>query len=250
MTTSEFEPRVIIPLKEKGGSIDGQRIALAYQDVIDMATLAQVLESNLLMSGEATNDRIIVTKVLCTRLLVVMLKAIYMLADIYISTFLHEALGRPVGGMSLLKFLRKQKNSLASRSAINSILSAYCLVAYRNKIIAHQDLRRTYSYEIDHFGHYRLAPLPDQLVIAEADVEELKILKEKHRKHIPGLATEQNLFVVLQLLHYGVPFGKVGTISNDRQAIDAIAERGGCPSMTRSEILKAMDDFSLAIISA
>lgn len=248
MTISEFEQRVIIPLREKKRSLDGQRIALAYQDLVDMATLAEVLERDSLMSGRDSDDHTIVARIQFTRFLVTILKALYMLADIYISIFLHEALGKPTDGMSLIKFLNRKNSPL--RPAIDSILSAYCLVVYRNKIVAHQDIRRTYSYETDRARAYWLAPLPDQLSIAHADGEKLKILKEKYGCHIPGLVTEENLFVMLRLLFYGVPIGEVGGISKDRQAIDAIAERGGCPSMTKDEILRAVDGFSSAMINA
>ena len=248
MTISEFEQRVIAPLREKKKSVDGQRIALAYQDLVDMATLAEALERDSLMSGRDSDDHTIVARMQFTRFLVTILKALYMFADIYISTFLHEALGRSTDGMSLIKFLKCKNSPL--RPAIKFILSAYCLVVYRNKIIVHQDFRRTYSYETDPTRAYRVAPLPDQLGIAKADAENLKMLKEKYRCHIPGLVTEENLFVMLRLLFYGVPIGEVGYISKDRQAIDAIAERGGCPSMTRDEILGAVDDFSSAMINA
>jgi hypothetical protein len=248
MTISEFEQRVIAPLREKKRSLDGQRIALAYQDFVDMATLAEALERDSLMSRRDGDDHTIVARMQFTRFLVTILKALYMLADIYISTFLHEALGRPAGGMSIIKFLKRKDSPL--RPAINSMLSVYCLVVYRNKVIAHQDIRRTYSYETDLSGSYRVAPLPGQLDIAKADVEKLKMLKEKYGYHIPGLVTEENLFVMLRLLFYGVPIGEVGDISKDRQAIDAIAECGGCPSMTKDEIIRAVDDFSSAMINA
>ena len=246
MTISEFEQRVITPMREKKNSVDGQRIALAYQDLVDMATLAEALERDPLMSRGSSDDHIIVARIQFTRFLVTILKALYMFADIYISTFIHETFGRPTNGMSLIKFLRSKDFPL--RPDINSILSAYCLVVYRNKIIAHQDIRRRYSYETDLSGAYRLAPLPDQLEMSQADGEKLKTLKEKYRSHIPGLATEENLFVTLRLLFYGVPIGDIGVISKDREAINDIAERGGCPSMTRNEIIKAVDDFSSAMI--
>lgn len=248
MTISEFEQRVIAPLREKERSLDGQRIALAYQDLVDMTALAEVLERGSLMSGKDSDDHAIVARVQFTGFLVTILKALYMFADIYISTFLHEVFGRPTGGMSLIKFLERKDSSL--RPAINSIHNAYCLVVYRNKIVAHQDIRRTYSYETDLSGDYRLAPLPDQLAIAQADGEKLKTLKEKYGSHIPGLAAEENLFIMLRLLFYGLPIGEIGTINEDRKAINAIAERGGCTSMTRDEILRAVDDFSSAMISA
>ncbi len=249
MTISEFEQRVIIPLREKKRSVDGQRIALAYQDLVDMATLAGVFERDPLMSGRGSDEYSIVARMQFMRFLVTILKALYMFADIYISTFLHEALGRPTDGMSLIKkFLMRKDSPL--RPAINSILSAYCLVVYRNKIIAHQDIRRTYSYETDLSGAYCLAPLPDQLEISQADGQKLKTLKEKYKSHIPGLATEENLFIMLRLLFYGVPIGEIGAISKDRETINAVAERGGCPSMTKDEIIRAVDDFSLAMINA
>lgn len=248
MTISEFEQRMIVPLREKNRSVDGQRIALAYQDMVDMATLAEALERDSLMSGRGSDDHTIVAKMQFTRFLVTILKALYMFADIYISTFLHEALGRPTSGMSIINFLNCKYSPL--RPAIISMLSVYCLVVYRNKIIAHHDIRRTYSYETDLYGAYRLAPLPGQLDIAKADIEKLKMLKEKYGSRIPGLVTEENLFVMLRLLFYGIPIGEIGAISKDRETINAVAERGGCPSMTRDEIFRAVDDFSSAMVNA
>lgn len=70
MTISEFEQRVIAPLREKKSSIDGQRIALAYQDLVDMATLAEVLEHNPLMSGRDSDDYTMVAGMQFARFLV------------------------------------------------------------------------------------------------------------------------------------------------------------------------------------
>lgn len=213
-----------------------------------MATLAEALEHNPLMTSRDSDDYTMVSRVQFSRFLITILKTHYLLADIYISTFLHEAFDRPAEGMSLMKFLNHKNSSL--RPVLNSLLSAYSLVVYRNKIITHQDIRRTYSYRTDRSGDYRLAPLPDQLEIARGDGETLMTLKDKYRSRIPGLATEENLFVMLRLLFYGVPIGEIGAICKDRETINAIAERGGCPSMTRDEILKAVDDFSLVMTNA
>lgn len=248
MTISEFKQRVIAPLREKKSSIDGQRIALAYQDLVDMATLAEALEHNPLMTRRDGDDHTMVSRMQFSRFLVTILKTHYLFADIYISTFLHEVFDRPSGGMSLMKLLNLKDSSL--RPALNSLLNAYCLVVYRNKIISHQDIRRTYSYQMDLTGIYRLAPLPDQLAISQADSEKLKTLKETYKSRLPGLATVENLFLMLRLLFYGVPIGEFGAISKDREAINAITERNGCPSMTRDEMFRAVDDFSTAMVNA
>lgn len=213
-----------------------------------MAGLAKLLETHLATNHRTLENAGIVASTELTRFLVVILKTLYMFASIYVSTVLQEVLDRPSKGISLMRLLSGKDFPISLD--LDSLLPAYCLIVYRNKLIAHHDILRTYGYGVDTGGTYRLKPLPAQIQIAERDVEDLKRMRFAYQPVIPGLAVEENCFNHLRLLFYGIPIGRMGEIHRDRKKIDEIAERGGCPSMTRGEIFQGVDAFSLAVVRA
>ena len=134
--------------------------------------------------------------------------------------------------------------------SLDSILPAYCAVTYRNKIIVHQDCHRLYWYKRRVDGKLQLEPMRQSIHISKEDAETLQRLRETFKSIIPGLSGENNQFMQLHLLFYNIPISKIPIRQEaDRITINGIAERGGCPSMTIDELLAAVDQFTIAILS-
>jgi hypothetical protein len=174
-------------------------------------------------------------------------KALFVFADIFVSVLLSETVGKP--GLTLNKFIDKPHPPLLKLS-MNQLLPAYCIVIYRNKAIAHHDVKRRHSYKwSSNEKHMVLVPMPEQFHIAKADVLALLRLKSKYETVIPDLAEKTNHYILLKALFYGIPIGSLGAVSDDRKEINSIAERGGCESLTPDEVVEALDRFAMAVVN-
>ncbi len=94
-----------------------------------------------------------------------------------------------------------------------------------------------------------LVPMPEQFHIAKADASALLRLKSKYEAVIPNLAEKTNQYILLKTLFYGIPIGSLGLINDDRKEINVIAERGGCESLNPDEVIEALDEFAMAVVS-
>lgn len=228
------------------------RVEAAYRDLIHLMTLTEEIESSV--AGKESeivktgDPRQIDFVVLRHGQIDTLLKGLYIFGTIFINIILAEVSDKP--GMSLNRFLESKKHPLTSLST-NKILPAYCVVAYRNKVIAHHDIRRRSGYIFGSAsGQTRLVPLPEQVHILQNSVAEILRLKSFYGGAIPELQTEDNVFELLQILFHHIPIGEFGNINPHRRIIDRIVEKGGCKSMTSNEITKALDAFIEAISSS
>ena len=181
------------------------------------------------------------------RLTSVLLKANYMIADIFLSRF--------IGSLH-------QKESMSFQSLISNgslrlapireaaMRPAYCVSIYRNKLVAHYDVRRMGSYKTTKDGVRTLTPLPLDFQISEADASELIRLRSLYSTSENRLADLENRFELLTRLFYEVPVGAIRKLNRDRAIVNAIAERGGCESMSAQRIVGAVDEFCGAVVEA
>ena len=177
-----------------------------------------------------------------------MLKAIYMFASIFISILVGEATNS--SDLSLRKFIDKPISPLQNLS-VEQILSAYCVVVYRNKVITHHNLARK-NPNFPGFKGKRiyLIPFPEDFHIVKTNTTKIYELKEKYKETITELHNENNQFNLLRILFYNISIGELGKLNPDRQEIDKIVEAGGCPSMSPDEVLAAIDQFIVAVVNA
>jgi hypothetical protein len=91
--------------------------------------------------------------------------------------------------------------------------------------------------------------MPEQFHIAKADALALMRLKSKYETVIPNLEEKTNEYILLKALFYGIPIGSLGLITDDRKEINSIAERGGCESLAANEVVNALDEFAMAVVS-
>ena len=253
MNLVEFRKEVI----EKGvfpfDSPKRQRIESAYCDFLNIANVAtekesQIAKADIFELAEKGDEKRVKEVTQEQRNIVTLLKATYLFADIYISVLLSEIIGQP--GISLNDFLKKPQEPLLSLS-VDEILPAYCAVIYRNKIIAHHDVQRQYTYVFaTEFKDSRLLPYSEFFHVTKKDIPRIMELKEIYKPSIPELFSEQNQFKLVWILFYNIPIGRLGAIGQDRQQINRIAENGGCRSASRQELVEAIDKFSLAVMKA
>jgi hypothetical protein len=230
-----------------------KRVEAAYQDLLDIVNISTEIETETVkydifeIAEKGDQDRV---RELHHehRAIVTLLKAAFIFSDIYISVLLSEILCQP--GISLNTFLSKPQKPLLSLS-VEEILPAYCVVVYRNKVIAHHDVQRQYTYLLaTELEGSRLVPYSEFFHVTKSDIPLIIKLRETYKALIPALVTEKNQWKLVQILFYNIPIGKLGAISQDRKQINRIAENGGCTSVSRQELIEAIDRFTLAVVKA
>lgn len=230
------------------------RVEAAYWDLIYLIALSEEIEASIADKdiseiAKTGDSREIDFVVLRHGQIATLLKALYIFGTIFINIMLSEVMDKPKMSLNN-EFLKSKKHPLASLT-MDKLLPAYCVVTYRNKVIAHHDKRRSSGYIFGlATGQHRLAPLPEQLSILQSSTAEILRLKSSYGGLIHELQTENNVFELLQILFHNIPIGEFGNINLDRGIIDRIAEEGGCKSMTSNEIMKALDTFIEAISSS
>lgn len=191
------------------------------------------------------------------------------------------------GELSLINFIKNfskivpsTHQNILKQVALEKLLPVFCVVIYRNKIIIHHDKTRTMGFY--HFGKGRQCRLinhPENGVPRETAIgltfsketeSNFKNLWARSQNDILELSKKnkfkQFLFswddiekqlkngenigknIQIEMLFYNTPIGKLNNIDPDRFLINKIAEEGLCESMTREEIINALDIFIKEIV--
>ena len=191
------------------------------------------------------------------------------------------------GEMSLGKFINNfskevpmNQQTLLKQISVDKLLPVYCIAVYRNKIIIHHDKTRIMGFY--HSGkdrQCRITPYPENgepretalgLSFSEDTEKKFTILWDKYCDQI--LETSKNNYfkkflfsreeilkqisagekigrnIQIEMLFYNLPIGNYDEICEDRFLINRIAEEGLCESMTRDEIINALDIFIKEIV--
>ena len=253
MDLTEFRKALSKQIVFSPTSLNYKRVEAAYNDILDIVNISakkevEIGKLDIFELGEkATEDQIIEFHHE-HRAIVTLLKAAFIFSDIYVSVLLSEILCQP--GTSLNAFLNKPQKPLLSLS-VEEILPTYCVVVYRNKVVAHHDVQRQYSYLLaTELKGSRLIPYSEFFQVTKSDIPLIMKLREAYKASIPSLLTEKNQWNLVRILFYNIPIGKLGAISQDRKQINRIAENGGCTSVSRQEIIEAIDRFTLAVVKA
>lgn len=252
MDYSEFRRRVSQPLTEIPASFDELRVEAFYKDLLHTYGMAETIEASLvgrnMFDLASSGEKDEVHQLWHQQLqIITLLKALYMFADILIIVLLHEALGRPAprtpGKGISLNYVISQNLLPFSRA---SILPAYCVVNYRNVLIAHHDYQRMEGYTLSSEGSFRLSPASPNLGLPPEEQPLLERLWEKYNSTIPHLAGVQNYLQRSWILFYNIPIED----KRERQEVNRLVERVGCESMTRQGLLNAIDQFALEVVEA
>jgi len=181
-------------------------------------------------------------------------KAFIEFANIFMSVLLHELDQRPSHGSTVLTLCT---SPVAHSLNQNTLQKAYCLYIYRNKIVVHHDVPRTFATKHDRGdGRRWLKPLVHMTAsssgITDADWRDVAVLHRRYRGLLsdPTMVEETNPYEMVDALFYIVPGPRGEQVSKDRALINKIAERVGCQSMTVHEVLTMIDDFTRAMLQA
>lgn len=175
------------------------------------------------------------------------LKALIVFASLYVDVFLNALAGFPKEPTDLSRELRGNPKCPFDVKSIDDhvLVQVLCNRIFRNKIVVHHDVIRIYGHLIDEDGSIRLSPMIKNLAPpSSTEIQAIDLLARKYVSSVPGLATENNYFEKLNLLFYGVP----ATCPDRGKILEDLAERGGVKSMYRKQIVKAVDDFTLAAV--
>ena len=191
------------------------------------------------------------------------------------------------GEMSLGKFINhfskevpKTQQNIFKRISIDKLLPVYCVIVYRNKIITHHDKTRIMGfYHSRKRKQCRITNYPENgskretaLGLSFADDTEKKfndlwnncqgdvlarsknnIFKEflfSRDEILKQLSTGDEIGrnIKIEMLFYNIPIGRLDNIDKDRFLINRIVEEGLCESMTREEIINAIDIFVREVV--
>lgn len=247
MNLSAFDQQILQPIANKAPGFPSPDLYQAYDDVLLLSQQIELFEQQrpedvLFNNSTSQDDKSAAYRI--SRLMSVLLKAEYMVADIFLSRFIGGLHSQE--SMSMNTFLAQGNPRYVALG--ESLLPAYCIVLYRNKLVAHYDFKRMGVYGTSAAGIRTLSPLPDSFHIAEDDVASLKDLRDKYQEKIPALRGIENHYDLLTALFYAVPAGEVRKANPDRNIINQIAEKGGCASKSAREIVVALDVFSSGIL--
>ena len=80
--------------------------------------------------------------------------------------------------------------------------------------------------------------------------DDAKTLAELKDRYFPAGSAPEDVYEQTEKLFYSIPLGPIGQLNPDRKKIDKIAEVNGCKSMSRNEIVMAMDTLIAEIADA
>lgn len=220
MNFSEFEKNIASKIV-KDSPESGFYLSSTYQDLL-----------NILELSKNENDK---SKKITLH------KSLYEFATIFLTKMLRE---KWAYYKSITSFVKDNDCPLDRDE--NIILKAYCLVAYRHKIIAHHDYIKIECENVTE-NTYRLTASPSHS--NESWSQNLNDLKLKYQYLIPSDFNTLKELEVVNFLFYNLPLKDMkGKWNLDREAIDMLVQEVGCKSYTQDEVLKIVDEFSLIVV--
>jgi hypothetical protein len=120
------------------------------------------------------------------------------------------------------------------------------VVSYRNVLIAHHDFQRREGFTTSNENTFRLAPAPPDLGFPPEEQPLLEKLWERYNSIIPQKEGLRSSHQRLWALFYKVPIED----KEEREEVNRLVERVGCESITRQEVLDAIDQFALEVVVA
>lgn len=171
----------------------------------------------------------------------VMIRSVYENATIHLGLLGAEAQKDLTIFDCSIKAMARSNPALLSKVDPVAVAAAWSVSEYRNKLIAHHDFTRTYSF-VSGGGGCRLEPHEPQM---------------KSPTNISGMwaqygaitanPAEINHRAQAKLLFEAIPVLSTGSFNPDRKAIDLIAEEFGLQSNTTTEVLEKVKIFTLEL---
>jgi hypothetical protein len=250
MSIRELYARVLTPLREHRAVIKYHNIDVAYSDLLHTVMVLDILKTELLAHDLVNTRPAAENEIRLLRdLMGTLLKALYAFANVLIDVLFRE-IGVPsqAGRMSDMKFLKEAPVWLKGLD----VVAVYATLVYRHKFIIHLDQPRVHAYSYHPDGGVWL--VPTAFDVSPAVGLRVAELNAQYGRQIPGVAATQNIREQVDLLFYGIPPWRSDGLgwkwNPDRDAIDGIADRVGCTSMTHDEILRVVDTFVVSVAEA
>jgi hypothetical protein len=169
-----------------------------------------------------------------------LLKAAYEFANIFVDATLKEVCQN--SQLTLKRYLGSP--TTPHNFTHPTILSTYCVVTYRHKIVSHLERHRLVGNT--GIGGFRLTP-SSPTEMSAADRTSIETLQRRYDTTIPSLGSSRNPREALEVLFERMPLNSaasVGPACRDRIQVDELVERNGCPSKTMPDIVQAIDAFA------
>ena len=219
------------------------RCSGAYRDLINIQSIQKTLDSQVTVvdvfdpdiDNKLKNSYFHYVQKSAT-----LIKSAYTIANIFVNIFLREITGR--NKISLWNFIQRHHKNFQKLN-LDKILSVYCIVIYRNKIIAHHDVSRWDSISIDKNTGQVSYIKPVSYSVPDRASDKLNKLKNKFTPKFQTLSNLNNIHEITEILFYKLPIGSMGKVSSERREIDNFAEKLGVKSLNIGEIIQGVDTF-------
>jgi hypothetical protein len=224
----------------------------AYEDLLNIYTLVEekskmTCKKNLFKLLEKKKYSKASKLYLNQSQIITMLKSFHIFSNIFITRFLIEITNDM--DITLWKFVHKQNSSKKFKhyNQINpsKLLSTYCIINYRNKLVSHHNVYRGEGASINgikskliYFGISK-----DSTGFPQKEVHNVDRLKKKYVIKFPVLEKIDNYNEISEFLFYNIPIGLIGTKNEDRLLINNVIESSGVKSLSFEEIINSIDEF-------
>ncbi len=256
MDYGSFPDDILKPLEARVPDFDPGRVWTAYTDATNMADVIARLERDiggrdavqLNAAGTDAAAKEATEVFFLDNYIGTLHKALIEFANIFMVVLLHELQGRPKREPTVLTLA---ESPLALRIDRYTLHRAYCLYVYRNKVIVHHDVPRSFmtvQNRID--GRRWLNPIPHRIDegkdIDPGLLRALYTLKHWFSSN-PAVAAETVPMEIASPLFYAIAGPYAEKVSRKRDLINKIVEHIGCRSMTVEEIVETIDSFTLEL---
>ncbi len=189
---------------------------------------------------------------------ITLLKGMYLFANIFVDRFLIEI--THTDGITLQQFLGNQTNLMKFRNYqklnLTKLLSTYCIVMFRHKMLAHFDVYRCEGARLEGMdSRLHFSGVGDKSTgFPKDEIVHIDTLKKKYSEEFPELIKLDNYYEISKYLFYHIPLGANGAINSDRlirkekTGIDNIIEKSGVESNSFNEIINSIDEFVLEFV--
>lgn len=226
--------KMLLGVTNKKNEFNHAKICSLYEELLSVKWLYDSLSVH--------DDR--VAKMSC-------LKSAYLLSEPVVNNFLKQMdavfLKQGIHQISFNKFFLKVSAQL--KFDLQVIHSYYTTVAFRNKLIAHNDHVRQEAKLWSETGEFYY--LPHAFELTPEDIKKISELKECYLEKFDSdeLKNEHNFRQILEFLFYNYPSFEVAAdglkyvINDNRKAIDNISERVGVKSKPIDSVVVSVSDL-------
>jgi hypothetical protein len=224
----------------------------SYKDILNIFSLAEDISDNtkddnffkLIDEGKELQAFRLYSK---QSQLITLLKSLYLLSNIFVDRLLIEITNDTE--ITLTKFVNEinwaNKFKLYRNIDSSKILSTYCIVLFRHKLLAHHKVYRGEGAALNGKSSYLqfFGVSNNSTSFPQTEMQNVQKLKNKYSSNFNELSKLSNLYSISEFLFYNIPIGSIGKINPDRLLINSIVETCGVKSYDFEKIIDSIDEF-------